>query len=1231
MVIMNSKQFLTGCAAAILALISTTVPARAQSSLGSVRGTVQDERQGVIPGADVTLSNTATSVALKTVSSAAGSYVFPAVVPGPYRLQVVAAGMSRFEGTLAVQVQQSAVIDVTLKVGTTETQITVLDVAPMIVSDRPTLGHVLERQKIDQLPINGRGITNLLITVPGMEAGQSRAYGVRQGAHDYIFDGASLVDALDGEGTLFRPPGLDTVQEFTVMVNAVSAKYPRMTNVIISSKSGTNALHGAAFETNRNNGLGKARRRQDYFDKPPQNIRHEFGISAGGPVWIPKLYNGRQRTFWFFAYEGQKLRQALTGLYRVPTAAMRQGDFSGLLNSQNQLSRLYDPWSTDTNTWARQPFPANQVPVSRMSPLAKYIFSVIPAPNNGVNPLVDANWVGSVPYYKEDQSTITTRIDHQFTARDQFYGRFTQGVFRRHQQISGGNIIPSDNIANTLDRYFPNKSLSLNWNHSFSPTFYNEFLGSASRESGYIMTGAPGVDYSSKLGLPNPLGAEGYPWITNIGLNPTNYMVPTQRRDRYFNFYIFDDNLTKIIGRHELQFGAHARFDQLTVLPQQTNTSGVVDFGTNATALYDPTTSRTNPGVTPLTGQNLANMFVGAGNYSINLAKGKYYMRQREDALYFQDNFRVTPRLTLNLGLRWQFTPAPFEKNNVMTSFDRASKTVILGQPLDTLYKLGATLPSLVNAMQTMGVTFKTYEQAGLPRRMVNNNWRDLGPRLGLAYRAFDGRRSFVIRGGYGLTYFPMPVWSWNDEFIRNIPFTATYTRSFTDAAQSPDGIGNYALRSVPSVIAGSNSANAISLTDPRGLTRGGGAFTVAYWNPDQPTSRVHDWNLTVEKEVMPDTVLRVAYVGNHLSNQDMVDNYNDGPNSYIWYATQKQPLPTGEYANSLVRPYDQTVLGRVEEFRKDGWGNYNGMQFELDRRYAKGLSYQLSYNVGNTLRAGGSGYNSRVATPNQFLPGAVPADVKGRMQLLMYGRDTSATKHMLKLNWILDLPLGRNRRWASAVKGWQDYLVGGWQLAGISQLRSNYFSLPTGIYPTTGNKVERYGYKYPIQDCRSGNCYPGYLWWNGYIPANQINSVDPATGKPNGVMGVPDGYKPAAQPLIPWPKVPDRTDPNYAYFGTNTVWVPLSNGTVQRIGYDDNLHPWRNQYAPAPRTWTVDASLFKTFPIKEKIALRLNIDLFNALNMPGTPSGVSSEGLVNTRSSGNNSRELQLTLRLTW
>jgi len=177
--------------------------------------------------------------------------------------------------------------------------------------------------------------------------------------------------------------------------------------------------------------------------------------------------------------------------------------------------------------------------------------------------------------------------------------------------------------------------------------------------------------------------------------------------------------------------------------------------------------------------------------------------------------------------------------------------------------------------------------------------------------------------------------------------------------------------------------------------------------------------------------------------------------------------------------------------------------------------------------------------------------------------------------------------------------------------------------------------YQYPIQDCRSGACRPGYPWWNGYIPSNRINSYD-AAGNPNGVMGVPAGYKPAAQPLIPAGQTalpanaPSNTNVQQ-FWDTNTVWVPLKDGTIQRTTYNDNLHPWRQQYMPGVRQWGVDASLFKSVAINETVRLRINADFFNVLNVPGNPNSIGSDGILSTRASGQNSRELQLTLRLSW
>jgi hypothetical protein len=228
-------------------------------------------------------------------------------------------------------------------------------------------------------------------------------------------------------------------------------------------------------------------------------------------------------------------------------------------------------------------------------------------------------------------------------------------------------------------------------------------------------------------------------------------------------------------------------------------------------------------------------------------------------------------------------------------------------------------------------------------------------------------------------------------------------------------------------------------------------------------------------------------------------------------------------------------------------------------------------------------------------------------------------------------MPFGKGKAIGRNSNKFVNALIGGWQLAGMGSLRSNWFSLGQDYWPT-GNKVEVYGYKYPIEDCRSGKCYPGYLWFNGYIPANQINSYDPKTGKPNGVMGVPDSYKPAAAPLIPYPKNPQPGDPNARYYDSNNVFVTMKDGRSVPFVYSPGTHPWANQFVPGIRTWKQDASLFKVFDLGERTKLRFNADFINVFNNPGnSASSYDTDGVLQTRYSGNTPRELQLTLRLQW
>ena len=790
--------------------------------------------------------------------------------------------------------------------------------------------------------------------------------------------------------------------------------------------------------------------------------------------------------------------------------------------------------------------------------------------------------------------------------------------------------------GNTQGTTSPNWSFAFSHVHTFSPTFFNELLITGTRTKFDVATGDPTRCYDCEMGLPNPFNVNMWPGLYNLAFN-NSYQFETQNGNGFYAFYgIIDSNATKIAGKHELQFGVHYRPDRMNLLPQQQQTGGSFSWASTGTALYDPTTARTNPAATPFTGDQFANLYLGLGRYNNQLNRGMFYARSKEYAAYFQDNWRVTSRLTLNLGLRYDLFPPFYEKNNAVSSFDVSDKSVVLGNSLDELFRLGATFPAIVNRLGSMGMKFKTYDQAGWNQTMINTSKDGWGPRLGFAYRLGDGASSMVLRGGYRVSYFHFVMGGWAARMRSNAPMTARFYGPYGDmeqSAYSPDAIGNYMMRSVPVYISGQNTATGlVQPEDARSLSRGSGG--VSFFGQDMPDPRVQDWNLTVEKEILPNTVVRAGYVGNHSTRLEQKSVFNDPTPDYVWFETTRTQLPTGEYSQVARRPFENTVFGGLERWQNTGWGNSNGFSLEMERRYSKGIAFQIFYVMNNAMKAGGDGYQatSNIPEVNQYLPGVVPADIDQRNRLLNYQRDISIPKHRVNWNFVVDLPFGKGKAILGNAGGLLNRLVGGFQVAGMGTLRSNYMQLPESMFPT-GNKVEMYGYKYPIEDCTSGTCYPGYLWTNGYIPAYRINSYG-ANGKPNGYMGIPADYKPAYQPLHPYPadylSRSAATDPMYQWYGTNTLWIPLNNGTLQRTGWT-GLAPLRQQYLPSVRQWNMDASIFKNVPITERVNIRVNADFFNVFNSPGNPNSVGSTGMLATRNSGMGARVVQLSARLTW
>ena len=382
---------------------------------------------------------------------------------------------------------------------------------------------------------------------------------------------------------------------------------------------------------------------------------------------------------------------------------------------------------------------------------------------------------------------------------------------------------------------------------------------------------------------------------------------------------------------------------------------------------------------------------------------------------------------------------------------------------------------------------------------------------------------------------------------------------------------------------------------------------------------------------MLPNTGVKLSYVGTHGTRMAQYYSYNDAANAYIWYATTGLPMPTGEFANVARRNFDQQVFGTIWQYQKSGWSNDQSFVAEVQHRYSKGYAFQVFYVMSNAMRTGGNGWADDILqTPSMFLPGAVPTDQQARNRLLFYRRDVDIPKHRVNWNWVVDLPLGKGKLLGRNSRGFVNHLIGGWQIAGNGTLTSRYFPVPTSMWGPNSN-VEVYGKKYPVQDCRSGVCYGGYLYYNTYIPANRINSYD-RNGKPNGVMGVPDNYHPFQTPLIPTPKDGgSAADPNFAFYESNTAFVPMKDGTQQRTTLDTNLHPLRNQYALGPMVWSMNASAFKSFQLWESTFLRFNIDFFNVFNMPGTRLPDTTTGIILNQLSQNSPRGLQLTGRLTW
>ena len=1331
--IVRNRHLPTLGIAVVLGLTMSCSSTFAQSGAGTIQGTVTDATGAVIPGAAIHVINNGTNVAVDTTSNSVGFYQVPSLFTGTYTVTVFAPGMATYKRGIELLVGQDAVINASLSAGQVTQQVEVTaDLVQLTTSDNGTINSTLENQRINQLPMDGRNIIGLVQeTTPGLEScsqSSSCPNGLFGEAMEYVADGASLSNREFG-GThtgAAEMPDPDSIQEVRVEQTGSGAQFATPATAIMTTKSGTNQLHGSLFETARNNAFGISRTRSNptNFVAPPY-IRNEFGASAGGPIVLPHVYHGKDKSFWFFAYERYSLRSFSYENMVVPTMAMRQGDFSQAKNSSGVLQQLYDPNTTKAsttcaitavNSYCRTPLSYNGannvINPALESPDAKIFYDITAQPSNSNNPLVSSNLSGH-KISNVTSPTVTFRLDHEFNQNNRAYLRYTSNpttnYFNRDDPTKAQPTLAADGLPygasnlslNLTDLY----AGAIGLTHVFSPTFFSETVISQNWFGEFNAAGGnPTHNFEHDLGLPNNFGEAGFPFIG------TGNHILSPMQGTMFQYSVsqiisnIDENLTKTVGKHQMMFGGRYRHERFGSRPDQSKDG--VDFNGNGTGLLDPTTG-TNLSKTSNTGYSDADMFLGSGaSYSVQIQPPYQHLHDMELDAYFQDNYHLARNLTVNLGLRYEAHPALWSKYGMMQSFDLKNDAVVLATAPATLIAEGLTTQAVITNDINNGVKFETAQQAGVPAgTLTNNSDFTFGPRVGLAWEPFS-RWGTVIRGAYGRFIYPEPIRSYAINMNKATPFTASFGMNYNSNTQAPDGLANYQLRTtlnsanawstvsnsgtgVP--VMGVNSANVINSNSTNAQLPG---YSIYALDPDYPPNYVTQTNFTIEQPLKGNSVLRLSYLYTHASNLDQNYMYNNHYSTYQWEAMTGTAIPTGTtiglptYGSTALGPYDQTTYGGSSWMQlKSGWSNDNIFQANFQRLFHHGYAYQIQYDFQKPMRAGGNGgrdgniypyssyvnsgagvvtaYQSAANTTGIALgpwpvsapalppppPSGLPsyAYYRALNRWENYAEDTGIPLQHVKFNGILDLPFGRGKKFLGNASRWQDELVGGYQLAGAGEVVSQDFTVNNSNWgPSNPLKIYKKGA--PITDCRSGNCYKAYEWYNGYIAPTALSGNTCSQGLTAVVSGLPSGWAPSEQPAQYGACGPPitkngalvaNTDKN---FGSNVVNIGFTNGkSASAVSYAPSPggayggNPYTHTVINGPTTWSADASLFKVFPITERTNLRFNFDAFNLFNVQGLPNPGTTDGVLqvvpggNGASSANGARYLQLTLRLTF
>ena len=1014
---MPGRKSVVACVLGLMLIFLAPTRASAQTSLGSVNGLIKDSSGAVVPGATVTLRNSETNQTRNTVSTETGLYSIPSLPAGNYSLVVEHAGFQKYESKLVLRVGQQLTVEIGLKLAAETTVVEVTDITPAIETASGTISDVKESERIKTLPLNGREITSLFALTPGVTRnGGTQVNGLQTGSVMFLGDGVSMEDRYTGDMSRVNP-ALEGIQEFRIETLNSSAQYSKPATISYLTKSGTNLLHGSAFETYRSNRFYA----RDPFSqsKQPPLQRREFGASVGGPVYVPKLYNGKDKTFFFFTYEG--LRQPQQNTYHLgsPPQAIRDGDFSNYIPfGQTSVFKIYDPLTTRlspaTGTYIRDQFPGNVIPQGRISNVAKKALSRFPLPNIAGAP-TDQNLETHL-----SASTVrnknTTKIDQQLS-KDTISGSFTFTDENRDNPRGAG---VSEEI------YF-NKVTAKTWQvtladtHIFSPTIVNEFRFGGTRPNSRRGPTIKNPPITTFLGLQNATGDSGwpclYPYTVDVNVefgacywdddNP-------QTAPQFFGTYA--DNLSIIKKNHSIKIGGQYR--TLAINSDEIGQPrGCYEFPADWTALAADPTGVWVPG----TGSGFASFLLGyslAGELRTN--KGFFYHRQKDIAFYVQDDWKVSPRLTLNLGLRYEYYTRYKEKNDQIASYDPKTKAMVTTGPIEQAYLVNA---AAIQAYRKAGVIFKSANDVGFPSGLLTPDRNDFAPRIGVAYALDDNGRT-ILRGGYGLSYWTFPLITLQARSRTNPPFDFRRLMLRYPSSYDYSGVGQTEFtQGIPPYVLGGGTL----AFDDSTLSEIGVPISMAPFAPNMKDSLAQSWNLTLERQVFSKTGLRLSYVGTRGSNLQIIEPVNT--------AAPQSVMPGVSTQNRRADP----IFGDVGTLTFLGYSISHQFQAEVKRNVSRGLTLQGFYALNRSINT--SDYSAGSSSALTIL-GDRQSGIASQAERIRLERATSSSYpiHQFTFNALWELPFGPGQQWGAQSNGVVSRLIGGWQLAATGGMRSGFF-----------------------------------------------------------------------------------------------------------------------------------------------------------------------------------------------